>query len=231
MADERLQQSIAAAEHERHRWARELHDETLQGLGALRLLLASARKSGQPRTLERTVGQAVGQIEAQIRGLRALIADLRPAALDEIGLAGAVEGLVERVATEGSLEVEAKIGLAQAERLRPEVELTLYRLAQEALTNVVKHASATRVSVHMVERHGSIDLTVADNGRGFDPADGSTGFGLVGMRERAALAGGRLSISSSAGAGSTVRAEVPALNRAPANQHGGTSLAPTNPAT
>ena len=215
VADERLVQSIAAAEHERGRWARELHDDTLQALGALRVMLVSARKGGRPEALERAADQAVSQIEAQIESLRALIADLRPAALDEIGLGAALEGLIERSARRADLRIEAEVRLSGTERLSREVDLALYRLVQEALTNVVKHAAARLVSVQVMQREGSIELTVADDGRGFDPAAGSTGFGLAGMRERAALAGGRLSISSSPAGGTTIRAELPTSPAAP----------------
>ena len=224
VVEERLEQSIAAAEHERQRWARELHDETLQGLGALRLLLGSALKSPETDALIGAVGQAVDQIQAEIEKLRALIADLRPAALDEIGLAGAVESLVERIARDGlPIHAEVKLG-ARDRRLAPQLELTLYRVAQEALTNVAKHAQAELVSIRLIEQDGSIELTVKDDGNGFDAGESSAGFGLVGMGERVALAGGSLSLSSSPGGGTRISAVLPVSGGA-ANRRPGQSTA------
>jgi len=209
VAEERLRQTLAAAEHERGRWARELHDETLQGLGALRVGLSSALRSGRPGAVDDAARRAVGQIETEIGALRSLIADLRPAALDEIGLAAAVEGLVEQVGSHEGLRVEAEVDLGPRNDFAPELQTTVYRLLQESLTNVVKHAEAGRVAIQVVARDGRVHVRVEDDGRGFDPAAHLPGFGLLGMSERATLAGGIVSVSSSPGAGTTVRAELP----------------------
>ena len=136
---ERLRESLAAAERERRRWARELHDETLQALGGLRMMLSSAARRGDPDRLDGAVREAIGLLEGEIGGLRRLIADLRPAALDELGLVAAIDGLSARIAEQEGIAIatDAELG---GERLVPELETAVYRIVQEALTNVVKHA-------------------------------------------------------------------------------------------
>jgi signal transduction histidine kinase len=141
-ADERGRQRVAAAEAERGRWARELHDDTLQAMGNLRLTLSGARRSGDPAGLADAVGQALEQLESDIATLRALITELRPAALDELGLEPAVLALVDRVRG-GGLDVDAHVELAHdhgntTARLAAELETGVYRIVQESLTNAVK---------------------------------------------------------------------------------------------
>lgn len=199
---ERLRRSVQTAEEERRRWARELHDETLQGLGGLRVLLSSARRSDDDMTVRAAVDQAVDQITVEIANLRALITELRPAALDELGLGPALDALFERVRTIHGLDVVARLELASfshSERrgLTPELETVVYRVVQESLNNVARHARAETVNVQVVDRDGRLLVTVGDDGQGFDPADPADGFGLTGMRERAALIGGELHVSSS----------------------------------
>ncbi|HWT93170.1 MAG TPA: GAF domain-containing sensor histidine kinase [Solirubrobacteraceae bacterium] len=203
---DRLRHALQAAEEERKRWARELHDETLQGLGALRVGLAAAAREPDPEALRGHVRAAVDQLQDEVASLRAIIADLRPAALDQLGLAPALEALVTRVAQTQGLEVTTDFALRP---LDPDVETTVYRLVQEALTNVSRHAAAT--SVHVAARvDGSrVSLEVADDGRGFDPDAAVSGFGVAGMRERVALAGGTLAIDSGA-SGTRVRVALPA---------------------
>jgi signal transduction histidine kinase len=195
---DRLRRTMEAAESERRHWARELHDETLQGLAALKVLLGSG-----------AIEEAQEHLTAEIANLRAIITDLRPAALDELGLVPALSSLVQRTMSRAGLDVRSNLAdLAQAPRLAPEIETTVYRVVQEALTNVAKHADATAVdlSLHLV--NGSIDIEVADDGRGFDPEAATTGFGLLGMRERVGLAGGTLDIARE-GDRTRVRARVP----------------------
>jgi signal transduction histidine kinase len=212
----RLRLSIEAAERERRRWALELHDETLQGLGGLRVLLSSALR-GAPEKLADAVRGAIDQLTVEIAGLRRLITELRPAALDELGLVPAIETLAERTAAMHELTVETNIelGIEMGARFDPEIESTLYRLAQEALTNVVKHADASRVEIALVRRGASIGLTVTDDGAGFDPDHPDRGFGLIGMQERVALAGGRLDVRSKPGRGTTLTADLPAGSTEP----------------
>jgi signal transduction histidine kinase len=213
VAQEDLRHSIQAAEQERRRWARELHDETLQGLGALSVLLSS----GLGGDLEAPVHQALGFIEEQIASLRALISDLRPAVLDDLGIQPALEALVERGATPPGATVDLEVDLAYgqqtaATRLTPDLENAIYRLVQEALTNVAKHSGADRVSIVVREWNGSVKVDVSDNGSGFDSMSATRGFGLVGMRERAELAGGKLAIASKRGEGTTVSVVLPAIH-------------------
>ena len=231
IAVERLRYSIAAADRERGRWARELHDETLQGLGALRILLTSGRQRGSAEDLEAAVGQAISQLGTEIQNLRGLIAELRPAALDEFGLEAALQGLVERVSTAAGLAVETELSLsgrsASSGPEGPELESTVYRLVQEALTNVAKHSRAENVVLSVVERDGAIHVSVADDGVGFDPSAHHPGFGLLGMRERVMMAGGNLELSSSPGSGP--RSRPWSLSRMAldlAGSHSGRAVAP-----
>jgi signal transduction histidine kinase len=215
MAEARLRESIEASERERARWARELHDETLQGLGALRVRLAAALRSGQ---LEQAVPGAVAQIEDEIANLRALITELRPAALDELGLEAAIESLAESHAATTGLDVKLELALtpdaAEPTGRDGELESAIYRLVQEALTNVAKHARAEHVWIEVAEHSGTIEVVVRDDGVGFDMDKRGHGFGLVGMRERVALAGGSLSIVSTPGAGTELRGRVPTVRPA-----------------
>jgi len=213
---ERLRESLAAAEGERRRWARELHDETLQALGGLRLMLSSAARRGDPDRLAHAVREAVGLLESEIAGLRRLIADLRPAALDELGLVEALDGLRSRVAAQEGLEIAVEADLG-GERLEPELETAVYRIVQEALTNVVKHAGAHTVRIVIARRDGVVDVAVADDGRGFEPGAPRAGFGLIGITERAELLGGQVAVDSSP-AGTTVRVAIPLLDRAEAER-------------
>jgi signal transduction histidine kinase len=155
------------------------------------------------------VRTAVEQIDTEIEKLRILITELRPAALDELGLQPAIESLASRVAAVEGIEVETDVGLgAEDERLPPELETAVYRLVQEALTNVVKHAGADRVTIEIAAHDGHVEVLVRDDGAGFDPAAPREGFGITGMRERVGLADGSLAITSSPGEGTTVRATL-----------------------
>ena len=210
---DRLRRTLRAAEEERRRWARELHDETLQGLGGLRVLLSSARRNSDVARLHKTLETAVDQIATEIANLRALITELRPAALDELGLAPALEALFDRVRTLHGLELEAHIALAYesgrtGSRLESDVETAIYRLVQESLSNAARHAHADHVDVEVVEHDEQVRVLVRDDGGGFDLDAPSSGFGLTGMRERVALTGGRLEISSSTD-GTTICADLP----------------------
>ncbi len=209
VAHERLRHSLDAAEAERRRWARELHDETLQGLGGLRVLLSSALRRADGGDVEDLLREGVGQVEREIENLRAIITELRPAALDELGLAPAIASLVERLSAVEGLDIASVVTLpGDGERLDSELETTVYRLVQEALTNVVKHAHADRVRVSVAQVDGRLRIEVADDGSGFDAVATTSGFGLAGMRERVELSGGELTITPAA-AGTTVVAVLP----------------------
>ena len=210
---DRLHSSLVAGEVERSRWARELHDETLQGLGGLRLLLSSAVRRGDPEHGTGAMEEAVVHIEREIENLRAIISELRPAALDELGLRTAIEALIDRHRDQNGLQIEEALTLpgpaAAGDRLDSEIESTVYRLVQEALTNIVKHSKADKVRVAIGEAKGELLVEVKDDGVGFDTDDTSRGYGLLGMQERVGLAGGTLSVSSGEH-GTLVCAWVPA---------------------
>ena len=227
VASERQRQRLAAAEGERQRWARELHDDTLQSLSALRIGLSAATRSEQPDALREAYRQAVAQLDEGITNLRALITDLRPAALDELGTEAAVEALGER-ATRRGIEVDVSIELAHERTLEqdgdggglalprhiPELETAIYRIVQEALTNATKHGHAGRAIVEIHEHEDTVHVEVRDDGIGFDASTDTSGFGLLGMRERVELLDGTLRVDSAPGAGTTVSASFPIQRRA-----------------
>ncbi len=218
VTSERHRQRLAAAEGERSRWARELHDETLQGLNALRLGLAAAGRTEQSPTAKPVFAESVEQLEETIATLRALITDLRPAALDALGVKAAIETLAERNAHE-ELEIDISVELAYEQRLKPtrlmdELETALYRITQEALTNATKHRQATRIVIEIHEDSTTVHLSVRDDGHGFDPDAQSGGFGLLGIRERTELLNGELQVSSTPEKGTTLRVRLPVRRRA-----------------
>ena len=219
-----IRESLHEREAERRRWARELHDETLQQLGALQVLLTSAVSRARTPDADRdglieATRQATDLVAAQIAGLRHLITDLRPAALDDLGLTPALQALARRTEQLSGISVGLQVSLRYADglintRLLPDIELPIYRVIQEALTNIRRHSSATRVTVTVVEDDETVVAEISDNGKGFD-AERAAGFGLSGMRERAELAKGTLEVTAAtaAGHGTTVRLLVPARHR------------------
>ena len=142
---ERLLHGVRARELERARWARELHDETVQDLGALRLLLAGARDRNDVEQLRRAIDAAIRHVDREVDALRHLVTALRPAVLDDLGLVAALEALARRAGAVDRLSVQTDIAIdGSVPRLDPEVESAIYRIAQEALTNAAKHSGATR---------------------------------------------------------------------------------------
>ncbi len=220
---DRLRSSQAAADAERRRWARELHDETLQGLGGLRLLISSTLRNENLPQIQKAMREAVDHTEREISNLRSIITELRPAALDELGLRTAIEGLLDRHREQSGFEIDGELALpgpmAGEARLDERLETTVYRLVQEALTNVAKHARANRVRVAVSESDGQLLIEVKDDGAGFAPEARSQGFGLAGMHERVSLAGGTLNIDSGE-QGTLVRACLPVLRDDQAAQSG-----------
>jgi signal transduction histidine kinase len=213
-----LQRSVEASERERVRWARELHDDTLQELAALRIALSSARKSGDAHTLERAAKEAVERATAAIDALRNLITDMRPASLDELGPGPALNALIDRTRRLSGLTITTEIDLAyesgrEAERHAPEIEVAIYRLVQESLTNAVKHAGEAKVNVSISDDEKAVTIRVHDDGPGFTPDAHHEGFGLIGIRERVELVGGSLSVESAPGAGTTLKASLPVRRR------------------
>ena len=208
---DRLRSTIAAGDAERSRWARELHDQTLQSLGGLRVALASVLGRGDEATKDAAIRQAIEDIELEIANLRGIITDLRPSMLDDLGLVPAIEALLDRRRDAG-LEIVGEVALgdlASGDRgLDPQLETTIYRLVQESLTNVIKHAQASMVRVSVAAIEGEVRIEVQDDGLGFDPAVRSEGFGLAGIRERVFLAGGTVELQSGEN-GTLVRARLP----------------------
>ena len=212
---DRLRSTIAAADAERSRWARELHDQTLQALGGLRVLLATTLSRGDTATKDQAIRQAIEDIELEIGNLRGIITDLRPSMLDDLGLVPAIEALLERRRDSG-LTIVSEIAVPEQPPedagLPPELETTIYRLIQEALTNVAKHARATAARVAVGLSEGDVVIEIEDDGVGFDTAAQTAGFGLAGMRERVYLAGGRLEVRSGT-PGTVVSARLPMPDR------------------
>jgi signal transduction histidine kinase len=223
---------MEARERERTRWAREIHDESIQGIGALRLQLANARDIDDRDALKSAVDTVLEGLGTEIDGLRHLITELRPAALDDLGLAAALEALARRAqaiegldcTTEIDLGVDAENGSADPDarrRLDGELESTVYRIVQEALTNVSRHAEATSAVISVAVRDGVLRASVTDDGKGMPDSgrlgprgDGlEGGFGMGGMRERAELIGGELEFAPAPGKGTTVRLTVPLAGR------------------
>jgi PAS domain S-box-containing protein len=208
-ARERMQ----AAEAERARWARELHDETLQGLAGLHVLLSSEIWPADAEATRERIRGVQEEIENEMEKLRGLISELRPAALDELGLAASVRDLAERTQAVYGIEVETILELHTTDgapyRLASEVETAAYRIVQESLGNAARHAGAGRVVIELARHNGSLGVRVRDDGRGFDPADRTSGFGLRGMRERVDLLGGRFEIAFGPDGGTEVAADLP----------------------
>jgi two-component system, NarL family, sensor histidine kinase DevS len=208
---DRLRSTIAAADAERSRWARELHDQTLQSLGGLRVALSSIVGRGDEASKDAAIRQAIEDIELEIANLRGIITDLRPSMLDDLGLVPAIEALLDRRRDAG-LEITSELALAGvADRgggLDRQLETTIYRLIQESLTNITKHARADHVRVSLTAVDGEVRIEVQDDGVGFDPGTRTSGFGLAGMRERVYLAGGSLELESGE-SGTLVKVRLP----------------------
>jgi signal transduction histidine kinase len=203
-----LRRIVAAQELERRRLARELHDETGQALTSIILGLKAIEDSPDRDAVRAAVSELRERVVTTLQDVRQLAVELRPKVLDDFGLVSALERLTQTLEESTGISVDFESTLPR-ERLPGDVETALYRVVQEALTNVVKHAGATRVSVLLTQRGESAAVVVEDNGQGFDEGRDHEGFGLVGMGERIELLGGKLHLESSAGAGTSVVAEVP----------------------
>jgi signal transduction histidine kinase len=209
-----MQTVLRATEQERVRLAADLHDGPVQELTALRYGLTRARnriQRGQPDQAEGLLSELEDELAAGITGLRRLMAELRPAVLDEQGLEVALHNQIR--AFEATSGVACAISTGLQSRLGPDLETVLYRVTQETLNNIGKHAGASRVTMSLAAENGSVRLRINDDGVGFDPAVAgrllSEGhFGLAGMRERVEMVGGHLSIDSAPGQGTTVDVEM-----------------------
>jgi len=200
---------VEAQELERARLARELHDETGQALTSILLGLKSLEDGHDVDDSGAAVAELRQLVVSTLQDVRRLAVELRPAALDDFGLVPAIERLRDIVEEQGGISVDVQSELSD-NRLPAEVETALYRIVQEAFTNVLKHAGAARVTVRLGRRDDVVTLVVHDNGDGFDPTEVRAGsLGLLGMRERVNLLGGRLAIDSTEGAGTLLKVEVP----------------------
>jgi signal transduction histidine kinase len=209
VASDTVRRVIEAQEVERRRLARELHDETGQALTSILLGLKGIRAARSPEEAEQAEADLRELVVQALQDVRSLAVELRPTALDDFGLVPALERLAETFSERSGVAavVEPRLG---GERLPEDIETLLYRLVQEALTNVVKHAAATSVSIVLTRRDGGVSAMIEDNGSGFAPGEvSSEALGLVGMRERLSLVGGSLAVESAPGGGTALAAFVP----------------------
>jgi signal transduction histidine kinase len=208
IARDSFRRVVDAQELERRRLSRELHDETGQALTSILLGLRALEETLETEPSRAATAQLRELVVATLQDVRRLAVELRPSALDDFGLVAALEHLTSTFGQQTGIAVDFGAALGE-ERLPAELETALYRIVQESLTNVVKHARAQRVSIVLTKKEGSVKAVVEDDGQGFDPTGNEGGFGLVGMGERLSLLGGRLRIESRPGAGTTIAADVP----------------------
>jgi two-component system sensor histidine kinase UhpB len=205
---------VLAQEEERRRIARELHDQLGQQLTALRLTLETVKGLAVEHSQLRDQVDALQNLARELdREIAFRVWDLRPAPLDGLGLAAALTEYAGTWSKRFGIQAQLHVRRPPEQRLPPEVETTVYRVAQEALNNIVKHSRAGRVDIALDYMHDHLSLIVEDDGIGFDTRAGQPpgGFGLIGMRERAALAGGECQIESTPGKGTTVIVRLPII--------------------
>lgn len=203
-------QLMEIQENERHRIARELHDEIGQSLTAVKINIESSRRVPDQSTAKLYLDDSIAIIERLIQQVRTLSLELRPSLLDDLGLESALRWYLARQAERAGFAAEL-IADSLAAHLPPEIETACFRVAQEALTNVVRHAHASRVVVELRQRGSTLRLSIRDDGVGFDVQAAAHGanLGLVGMQERVLLVDGKLTIESAPGHGTTVRVRLP----------------------
>jgi signal transduction histidine kinase len=206
-----LRRAVQAQEVERRRLARELHDETGQALTSILLGLAVVERAESAEAAHAAAVDLRTLVVETLQDVRRLAVELRPSALDDFGLEPALRRLGQSVREAAALDVQVEARLG-ADRLPPDVETALYRIVQEALTNVVKHAGADRVSILVTRKPSSVLVVIEDDGRGFDPAQTqAAGLGLLGMNERVELLDGTFQVEAEPGAGTTLIVELPLL--------------------
>ena len=207
VARDALRRIVEAQELERRRLARELHDQTGQELTSVLLGLKAVEDAKGDAEQAEALAAVREQVLATLHDVRRLAVELRPKALDDFGLVPALERLRDTFSEQTGMRVELESRIR--ERLPADVETALYRIVQEALTNTVKHAQASTISIVLGSTIGSVTAVIEDDGRGFTRDDGSEGLGLLGMGERLALLGGKLTVESSPGSGTSIVAAVP----------------------
>jgi two-component system sensor histidine kinase UhpB len=203
---------LNAQEGERVRISRELHDDTGQALTLLLIRLQLVENHSAEPAVRREIAELRGLVGETLDGVRRLAVHLGPGVLEDLGLRSAIEWLVDRVRVEAGLRVDLQLE-GDCENVLSEVGVAVFRVAQEALTNVVRHAQAERVAVRLTAHADMLELTIQDDGRGFSLDDArarpGSSIGLFGMTERIALVDGRIEIDSKPGHGTMVRASVP----------------------
>jgi signal transduction histidine kinase len=207
VAGDALRRVVEAQELERRRLARELHDQTGQELTSVLLGLKAVEEAKSDAERAEALAAIREQVVETLHDVRRLAVELRPKALDDFGLVPALERLRDTFAEQTGMRVDLESQIR--ERLPADVETALYRIVQESLTNIVKHAQARAISIVLAQSGGSVTAVIEDDGRGFTPDSDGEGLGLLGMGERLALLGGKLKVESSPGAGTTIVAEVP----------------------
>ena len=219
-----LERTVEATEEERRRIAAEIHDGPIQHLAAIVFRLEALRgaleRGEHSDDMAGTVARTQDDLRGEVVELRRMITELRPPVLDQLGLEEALQDHLEEVGHDAGIEVSMAFELS--ERLEPELETVLYRVSQEALTNVVKHADARHVRLSLGEADGDVMLQIVDDGVGFNPEEAPTlvadgHLGLIAMRERVESVGGSWDLQSTPGEGTTVRSTFP---REPADHSG-----------
>jgi signal transduction histidine kinase len=213
-------QILSTQEEERKRISRELHDVIAQTLTGINVRLAALKNeaTSDTRGLERSIARTQRLVQQSVEVVHRFARRLRPTVLDDLGLIPALHTFMKHFRAETGIQVSLS-AFAAVEKLEGEKRTVLYRVAQEALNNVARHAQATRAQVKLHESEGAVCMTITDDGRGFraEP-QGRTKkgkrLGLLGMRERLEIVGGKFTLSSAPGKGTTVLAQVPLVSRA-----------------
>jgi two-component system sensor histidine kinase UhpB len=198
--------ALQAQEEERARVARDLHDQVNQSLTGV-LLRLEAAKAAAPPELEAEISETSTLAHQAMDELLAVARQLRPTALDDLGLKAAIAGQVDQLGRSGfEVHFESEGDLGDVD---PDTQLVIYRVSQEAVGNAIRHSEGSRIDIRLLRLPGRVELSVADDGRGFSFAEANSGLGLGGMRERALLVGGDLTTESRPGSGTTIRLTVP----------------------
>ncbi len=204
--------AMRASEDERQRIARELHDDTAQRLATLLLRVRVLALEKDPVVRAERLDELREEILETAEGVKRIARNLRPPELEEVGLGTAIQAHLRSVREASGLDVEADIGPVDP-FLAPDARLALYRVVQEALSNVIRHSGAARARLRLSLENGLVSAVIEDDGRGFSEGrvtERGSGLGLVGMRERASMIGGRVTIESTPGEGTRIRIDVPA---------------------
>jgi signal transduction histidine kinase len=203
-----LRRAVELQEDERKRVARELHDEVGQALTSILIRLKTLQEEQDPQVINDRLDDLRSLTAQTIEELRRLAMDLRPAALDSLGIVPALQWYTQQCAERTGLDIKF-FGPEKFERLPPETELILYRVAQEGLTNAIRHGKAQNIVINLGRDSQAIRLTITDNGKGFNPVATNHGLGLVGIRERVELLDGNFSLKTTPGAGAQLLVEIP----------------------